>query len=147
VFVESFHCDVCEFSKHHQTTFLPKNDRSSKPFDLIHSDVWGPSPILNTSGAKWFVSFIDDCTQVTRIFLMTNKFEVFHLFVNFYRMVQTQFGNPIKRLCSDNGREYVNQNLENEVVHELTCLNIPQQNGVAKRKNRHLLEVTRALLF
>jgi len=46
----------------------------------------------------------------------------------------------------------VNQNLskflkEYGVVHELTCVDTPQQNGVAERKNRHLLEVTRVLLF
>ena len=42
---------------------------------------------------------------------MPNKSEVFHLFVNFYKMVQTQYGSPIKRLSSDNGKEYLNQNL------------------------------------
>jgi len=83
---------------------------------------------------------------------MKDKSEVFHLFVKFYRIIQTQFERPIKRLCYDIGREYVNQNLskflqENGVVHELTCVDTPQQNGVAGRKNRHLLEVTRALLF
>jgi len=51
-------------------------------------------------------------------------------------MVQTQFGSPIKILSSDNGGEYVNQNFskflkENEVVRELTCVNTPEQNGVA----------------
>ena len=54
-------------------------------------------------------------------------------------MIQTQFESPIKRLRSDNGREYVNQNLskfleENEVVHELTCVDTPQQNGLLKGK-------------
>jgi len=83
---------------------------------------------------------------------MKDRSKVFHLFVNFYQMIQTQFESPIKRLCSDNGKEYVNQNFskflkENGVVHELTCVDTPQQNGVAERKNRHLLEVTRALLF
>jgi len=71
----------------------------------------GPLPIRNILGAKWFVSFIDDCIQVTWIFLMKDKSEVFHLFVNFYQMVQTQFESPIKRLRSNNGTKYVNQNL------------------------------------
>jgi len=124
VSAESFHCDVCQFAKHHRITFPPNGNKSFKPFDLIHSDVWGgPSPIPNISGAKWFVSFIDDCTQVTWIFLMKDKSEVFHLLVTFYIMIQTQFESPIKRLPFDNGREYVNQNLskflqENGVVHE-----------------------------
>ena len=51
--VESFHCDVCEFAKHHRTNFLPSTDKSSKPFDLVHSNVWGLAPISNISGAKW----------------------------------------------------------------------------------------------
>jgi len=56
-------------------------------------------------------------------------------------MVQTQFGSPIKRLYSYNGREYVNQNLskllkENGVIHELTCVNTPQQNGIALKHTR-----------
>ncbi|XP_016168907.1 uncharacterized protein LOC107611507 [Arachis ipaensis] len=139
-------------TKHHRATFSPSNNKSSKPFDLVHSDVWGPSAISNISGAKWFVSFIDDCTRVTWIFLMKDKSEVFYLFENFYQIVRTQFGSLIKRLRSDNSREYVNQNFskflkDNGVIHELTCVDTLQQNGVAERKNRHLLEVTRALLF
>jgi len=66
VSTESFHCDVCQFAKHHRTTFLPNGNKSSKP-----------SPIPNISGAKLFVSFIDDCTRVTWIFLMKDKSEFF----------------------------------------------------------------------
>ncbi|RDY01438.1 hypothetical protein CR513_15232, partial [Mucuna pruriens] len=61
---EFFKCDVCQFSKHYRATFSPSNSKSLEPFDLVHSNVWGPTSnyIL---GAKWFVSFIDDCTHVT----------------------------------------------------------------------------------
>jgi transposase InsO family protein len=67
-------------------------------------------------------------------------------------MVKTQFGKRIKRIRSDNGKEYVNHNLsnftsKNGIIHEFTCVDTPQQNGVAERKNRHLLEVARAILF
>jgi hypothetical protein len=102
--VESFKCDICQFSKHTRTTFPSSLTKSVEPFDLIHSDVWGPAPVSNISGARWFVSFIDDCSRVTWIFLMNNKSEVPQLFIQFYNMVQTQFGKRIKRIHSDNGK-------------------------------------------
>ena len=53
---------------------------------------------------------------------------------------------------SDNGREFVNQPLvdffkQHGILHQTTCVYTPQQNGIAERKNRHLLEVARALCF
>nr|KYP73851.1 Retrovirus-related Pol polyprotein from transposon TNT 1-94 [Cajanus cajan] len=149
--IESFNCDICQLSKHHRASYPISNKKSTSPFDLIHSDVWGPV-VESISGARWFVTFIDDCTRVTWTYLMKNKSEVFQIFVNFFRLVQNQFGKNIKRIRSDNGTEYVNHEFlnflsHNGIVHELTCVNTPQQNGVAERKNRHLLEVTRALLF
>ena len=83
---------------------------------------------------------------------MKHKYEVCQIFIDFFRLVKNQFNKSIKRLRSDNGTEFVNLEFskflkDNGVVHELTCVNTPQQNGVAKRKNRHLLEVARALLF
>ena len=63
--VESFHCEVCEFAKHHKVSFPLSNTGSLSPFSLIHSDIWGPSRISNISGAKGFVTFIDDCTRMT----------------------------------------------------------------------------------
>ena len=57
----------------------------------------------------------------------------------------------------DNGREYLNQTLgnyflengiiHNGIIHQTSYVGTPQQNGVAKKKNRHLLKVARALMF
>ena len=44
--VIDFHCDTCELAKHHRVSFPLSNSRSSKPFSLIHTDIWGPSKIL-----------------------------------------------------------------------------------------------------
>ncbi|RDX70558.1 hypothetical protein CR513_50187, partial [Mucuna pruriens] len=132
--VESFKCDIFQFSKHHRATFSPGNNKSLEPFDLIHSDVWGPAS-NSISGAKWFVSFIDDCTCVTWIFLMKHKYEVCQIFVDFFRLVKNQFNKSIKRLRSDNGTEFVN--LEFSKFLKDKC----------ERKNCHLLEVARVFLF
>ena len=73
VSIESLHCDICEFAKHKRSSYPRSNTRTFVPFELIHSDIWGPSNISNISGFRWFVSFIDDCTRVTWIYLLKQK--------------------------------------------------------------------------
>lgn len=128
------------------------NKRTTVPFSLIHSDIWGPSRVPNILGARWFVSFIDDCTRVSWIYLLKQKSDVSNIFPIFHTMIQTQFNVGIKRLRTDNARDYFNQSLSSYfqkegIVHESSCVDTPQQNGVAERKNGHLLAIVRALLF
>ena len=66
--IQHFHCDICEYAKHTRVSFPISNKRSSSPFCLIHSDIWGPSTIPNILGSRWFVTFIDDCTRVSWIY-------------------------------------------------------------------------------
>lgn len=122
-----------------------------KHVSLIHSDVWGPSPKSSISGYRWFVIFVDDCTRMTWIYLLKQKNEVIHIFQQFHKMIQTQYSKKIKILRSDNGGEFVNHKFheyfkKHGLIHETTCPQTPQQNGVAERKNRHILETARALL-
>jgi len=58
-------CPTCIVAKSHRTSYLPSFNKSSIPFTLVHSDVWGPSPISIVSGVHWFVIFVDDCTHMT----------------------------------------------------------------------------------
>ena len=81
-----------------------------------------------------------------------HKSDVFVVFKDLYALIKNKFGNTIKVLRSNNGTEYVNQEFEqflvsNGIEHQTTCVNTPEQNGVAERKNRHLLEVARSLMF
>ena len=57
-----FQCKVCELSKNRCISYPLSSKRSEINFSLIHIDVWGPSQVPCHSGAKWFISFIDDCT-------------------------------------------------------------------------------------
>ena len=148
----NFKCDVCELAKSHRVSFPLSMNKSTVPFAIIHSDIWGPALISTPSGARWFVIFIDDCTRMTWISLLKTKGEVCTTFQQFYKMVETQFHEKIKILRSDNGGEFVNHNLcqfleAHGIEHQRTCPYTPQQNGVAERKNRQLLEVVRASLF
>ena len=119
---------------------------------MIHSDIWGPSRIKNVTGTRWFVSFIDDHTRLTWVFLMKEKSETGQNFKNFKNMIQTQFQSKIQILKSDNARDYFNSILGEFLAKEgivllSSCVDTPQQNGIFERKNRHLLEVARSLMF
>ena len=107
--IQHFHCDICEYAKHTRVSFPISNKRSSSPFFLIHSDIWGPSTIPNILGSRWFVTFIDDCTRVSWFYLLKNKSDMSHIFPIFCTMVQNQFGTKIKKIRSDNARDYFNQ--------------------------------------
>ena len=104
--VESFHSEVCELAKHKCLTFSISNKRSSEPFHLIRSEIWGPSLVLNISKAHWFVFFIDDCTKVSWIFLLKHKSYVSFILPNFRNMIKNQFSVAIKRFRSDNAKDY-----------------------------------------
>ncbi|CAH9080868.1 unnamed protein product [Cuscuta epithymum] len=150
--VSLFHCDMCALAKHHKNSYIPHSYKPTSPFTLVHSDIWGASRVPTIKGKRWFVTIIDDHTRVTWVFLIKEKSEVEKVFRDFYAMVQTQFNTNIKMVRSDNGREYFSQTLnsffaEKGIIHQSSCINTPAQNGIAERKNRHLLEVTRAIMF
>ncbi|CAL8152528.1 unnamed protein product [Prunus armeniaca] len=126
-------------SSHHVPYPLSTN-KCTTPFTLIHSNVWGPSPITAPSGVRWFVTFIDDCTQMTWLYLLKNKNEVFFRFQSFHKQMKTQFNAQIHILRSYTGGEFFNHDFQtyfqqHGIIHETTCPQTPQQNGVAERKN------------
>jgi transposase InsO family protein len=149
---EKLVCDACEYGKHTRSSYIPCGVRSKKLFHTIHSDVWGPCSTTSVHGYRWFVTFIDCSSRYTWLYVMHNKNNVFSCFNDFHKIMMNQYGAQIKVFRFDNGTKYVNYQFEEYfgsygIVHRTTCANSPEQNGVAKRKNRHLLEVTRCLML
>ena len=150
--VSSFKCDVCELAKSHRASLPLTLTKSPVHFMIIHSDVWGPSKFSILDGSRWFVTFIDDCTRMTWVCLMKFKSEVNLLFQNFHKMVCSQYNAQVQVLRSDNRGEYLSFELKQYLeahgtIHQTTCSDTPQQNGVAERKNRHLFEVVHVSLI
>ncbi|KAJ1700890.1 hypothetical protein LUZ63_000669 [Rhynchospora breviuscula] len=140
-------CEHCAVAKCHKLPFLDSSSGSSAPLELIHADVWGPAPILTTNGFKYFVVFIDDFSKFSWIFFLSSKAEVVSIFTNFKLQVENLFDRKIKRLRTDGGTEFRPlTRLFPELVHQLTCPHTPEQNGVAERKNRHILELSLAII-
>ncbi|KAJ9685012.1 hypothetical protein PVL29_017155 [Vitis rotundifolia] len=83
---------------------------------------------------------------------MKNRAELFSIFQKFYAEIQTQFNISIRVLRSDNAREYFSAPFtsfmsHHGILHQSSCAHTPQQNGVAERKNRHLVETARTILL
>ena len=85
------------------------NKRDSAPFELVHYDVWGPYPIMSPTGFKYFVTFIDDFSRVTWLYLMKSRVELFSHFSACCAEIQTQFHISIQTLRSDNAKEYLSK--------------------------------------
>ena len=123
---------------------------STKPFDIIHCDIWGRYQHSSISGANYFLTIIDDYTRFTWIFLMRHKNEAQPILKHFFSYVFTQFETRIKTFRSDNGGEFISLRSffqDNGVIFQHSCVYTPQQNGVVERKHRHILQVARALKF
>ena len=86
---DSFKCEVCLLAKHTRFSFPIQHYRPSRPFSLIHSDLWGASRVNLVSNKRWFISFIDDHTRVCWVCLLHDKSEVATMFENFYTMIST----------------------------------------------------------
>ena len=83
---------------------------------------------------------------------MKIRYKLFSHFSAFCAEIQTQFHVFVQTLRSDNAKEYLSEPfqsfmLQHEILHQTLCVDTPSQNGIAKRKNRHLLEIVDALLF
>ena len=77
------------------------------------------------------LSFIDDCTRVSWVYLLKSKHDVLHVIPQFSKMVITQFNMQVKVFHSDNGPEFANRSLatlfqENGILHQTTCVYTPQ---------------------
>ena len=66
--IGSFDCISCKLGKSKILPFPSKGSRATKPFDIVHSDVWGASPIVSH-----VVTFIDDYSRYTWVYFMRKK--------------------------------------------------------------------------
>jgi hypothetical protein len=109
------------------------------------------SPITSNSGFKYYVIFVDDYSRYTWLYPLHTKSVVYECFIKFKILVEKQFPSSIKQLQSDGGGEYTSLHFQsfltkNGIVHKKSCPYTSQQNGLAERKLRHILETGLTLL-
>ncbi|KAG5516925.1 hypothetical protein RHGRI_037606 [Rhododendron griersonianum] len=143
-------CNVCPLAKQTRLPFPLSSISSTLPFQLIHCDIWGPHRHQTYSGARYFLTIVDDFTRCTWLFLMSHKSDASSLLKSFFTFVHNQFNAHIKIFRSDNGSEFLSLQsffITKGIEFQTSCVSTPQQNGVVERKHGHILRVARALLF
>jgi len=70
--------------KSYRTNYPISYNNCNAPFEIIHSELWGPAPVMTTTGFTWFVTFIDDCTRVSWVYVLKYKKDVLPFFSKIY---------------------------------------------------------------
>lgn len=145
-------CKVCIRGKQPRSPFLNEGTRATKKLQIVHTDVCGPLKVKSIGGCRFFVTFIDDYTRKVFLYTLKHKSEVFKKFIAFKNFAENQTECKIKMLRSDNGTEFVNNSLDefcekNGIARQKTAPYTPQQNSLAERMNRTLLDRVRCMLI
>jgi len=142
-------CYVCPLAKFHRLPFSYSKQHDSRPFEIVHCDLWGQCSMPSYDGFKYFLTLVDCFTRSTWLYLLSTKADTKHNIESFANLVENQFNYRIKILRSDNGGEFHMKEFFHTkgIIHQTTCVETPQQNGLVERKHQHLLNVARALRF
>lgn len=149
---DPMNCKQCNNAKVHCLPFPPSSSRAKNTLDLVHSDICGPLQTPSLGGARYFATFIDDKTRHIDVVFLKARSEILSAFKKYQLRVERETGRKIIKLRTDNAKEYTSHNfsqyLEKEgISRQLSVEYTPQQNGVAERANRTLVEMARTMLL
>jgi transposase InsO family protein len=145
-------CGACQAGKQVGAPHRTKNIMTTtRPLKMLHMDLFGPIAYISISGNKYGPVIIDDYSRFTWVFFLQDKSETQEVLKKFMKRTQNEFDAKVKRIRSDNGTKFKNTQVEDYldeegIKHEFSAPYTPQQNGVAERKNRTLIEMARTML-
>ena len=161
-------CEICKLAKakrsHVPTERENERDEDLQPFARVWTDVKGKVKPKDHWGNQYIVTFTCEKTRWVYVDFARKKSDIKNAFKGFLDWLKPR-GWKLKLLQSDNGGEYTSNGgrTSNEwgtvisdfekissahgVVQNFTCANTPEQNGIAERLNRTLVELARSLLI
>ena len=146
-------CEGCVLGKMTKRPF-PKKSRSCSlaPLELVHTDLCGPMQEPSQGGSRYVLTFTDDYSRYTPVYFLRNKSDTITKFKDYVRLMENSSGQKIRKLSiktlrSDNGGEYLSKEFtrfcnENGINREFTNPETPEQNGVAERFNRTMIDLS-----
>ncbi|MCO5562234.1 hypothetical protein L7F22_015860 [Adiantum nelumboides] len=145
-------CEGCVLGKMHRFAFSQDGSvRATRKLQLVHSDVCGPMRTPSVGNSLYFVTSIDDFSRFCWVYPLKAKSDVFAVFQHYVSMVENETGCKVQTLRTNRGGEYMSGAFKDflgkkGIKHQCTMPYTPQQNGVAERKNRSLMEMARCML-
>ena len=131
-------CEACAKAKVAQQPF-PKESEThvTKYREHVHWDLWGPASVRSLSGNSYMAACIDDATCETMLYFQAKKSQTINSYKRNEALIEMQTGNCIKVACSNQGGEFLSDDLTRHqdmrgTKHELTVHDSPQQNGIAE---------------
>jgi transposase InsO family protein len=106
-------CSTCQAGKQVGNTHPKKSMiRTSKAFELLHMDLFGPTTYSSIGGNKYGFVIVDSFTRYTWVFFLVDKSDVFATFKTFIKRIHNEFKTTIKKVRSDNGSEFKNTRID-----------------------------------
>ncbi|GKE36778.1 putative ribonuclease H-like domain-containing protein [Tanacetum coccineum] len=145
-------CVACQKGKQHKASCKAKIDRYvTHPLHTLHMDLFGPTSVRSINHASYCLVITDDYSRFCWVFFLAKKDETSDILKTFVRQIENQLNQKVKIIRSDNGTEFKNRVMlefcgEKGIKQEFSNARTPQQNGVAERMNRTLIEAARTML-
>ena len=145
-------CETFPLWKSHGLRFNSSDYKTNDILEYIHSYLWGsPHVPFSLSNAQYFISFVDDFSRKVWVYFLKNKSEAFAKFKEWKTLVEHQVGKKVKNLRTDNGLEFCSIEFthfckQNGIAKQRICSETSQQNGIAERMNRTILDKVRCIL-
>ncbi|GJU14486.1 putative ribonuclease H-like domain-containing protein [Tanacetum coccineum] len=145
-------CVACQKGKQHRASCKIKAfSPITKPLFMLHMDLFGPTFVSSLMHKKYCLVVTDDYSRFSWVFFLKTKDETTEILKNFIKEIENLVDKKVKIIRSDNGTEFKNKVMdefcrEKGIKREYSVARTPQQNGVAERKNRTLIEAARTML-
>nr|GEW25442.1 putative ribonuclease H-like domain-containing protein [Tanacetum cinerariifolium] len=152
VFENSNTCVACKKGKQHRASCKTKPvSFVNQPLFRLHMDLFGPTFVKILNKKCYCLVIIDDYSRFTWVFFLATKDETSPILKTFITGLENQLSLKVKVIKSDNGTEFKNSDLNQfcelkGIKREFSVPRTPQQNGIAERKNRTLIEAARTML-
>ncbi|GJT41588.1 putative ribonuclease H-like domain-containing protein [Tanacetum coccineum] len=152
VFRNDHTCVACHKGKQHRASCKAKLERLiTEPLHTLHMDLFGPTSVKSINHASYCLVITDDYTRFSWVFFLASKDETSGILQNFIRQIENQLNHRVKIIRSDNGTEFKNRDMlefcrNKGIKQEYSNARTLQQNGVAERMNRTLIEAARTML-